>query len=139
MSVYILATAKGIILCYQTSFPSGPQVQPIVNKFLFDFVPHIDVWVFVFSSVSAPRPPPPPSRPPSSHIHTLTHSHSLTHTHSLSLTHSHSLTHTHSLSLTHSLTHTLTHTLAQKHLTELLMWNASYVQKKHSSKPDRKW
>ena len=81
--------------------------------------PTLTCWVFVFSSVSAPRPPPP-SRPPSSshtHTHSLTLTHSLTHsltlTHTHSLTHSHSLTHTltHSLSLTHhSLTHSLTHT-----------------------------
>ena len=77
----------------------------------FPLFPTLTCGVFVFSSVSAPRPPPPPSRPPSSLTHTLTHSHSLTHTHSLSLTHSHSLTHahTHSLTLTHSLTHTHTH------------------------------
>ena len=74
--------------------------------------------VFVFSSVSAPRPPP--SRPPS-HTHThslsLTHSHSLTLTHSHSLTHTHTLTHSHSLTLTHSHTHslTLTHSLALTH------------------------
>ena len=30
----------------------------------------------------------------------------------------------------------MNHTLAQKHLIELLMWNASHVQK-HLSKPDR--
>ena len=36
-------------------------------------------------------------------------------------------------------THTQTHTLAQKHLIELLMWNASYVQKTPPVTPDRTW
>ena len=81
------------------------------------YFPTLTCGVFVFSSVSAPRPPPPPSRPPFSLTHALTHSHSLTHTHSLSLTHthSHSLTLTHSHTHSSSLTHTHTHSLSLTH------------------------
>ena len=92
------------------------------------FFPTLTCGVFVFSSVSAPRPPPPPSRPPSSLTHTLTHSHSLTHTHSLSLTHSHSHTLTHSHSLTHTHTHSHTHTLTHSLTPSLTLTHGSDVR-----------
>ena len=38
VSVHIFASAKGIILFSQTSFASGPQVQQMVTKSLFEFV-----------------------------------------------------------------------------------------------------
>ena len=104
--------------------PGSPKIE--VDSQRSEYFPALMCGIFVFSSVSAPRPLP--SRPPSSlthshshthsltlthsHTHTLTHCHLLTHTHSVTHTHpphSHTLTHSHSLTLTHTHKRTLTH------------------------------
>ena len=92
------------------------------------FFPTSLCGVLVFDSVSRSRPLLPAPPPP----HT-TLSHTLFHT---QLCHTPSFTHTTS-SHTSFVTQ-LCHTLAQKCHCELLLWNASCVQK-HSNQPDRKW
>ena len=85
------------------------------------------------------------------HTHTLSHwrfyTYAFLHTRTFTYTHTRTFTHkgilhTHTLTLLHQCNFThrpflQTHTLAQKYLIELLMWNASYVQKHFSYKPDR--
>ena len=75
-------------------------------------VPHIDVWFFVFSAVSAPSH--------TSHTYTHTHIHHshIHHTHTLTHTHhthtSHTYTHTHTY-ITDAHTHTHTHSITHTH------------------------
>ena len=133
-----------------SSLPGEVLAVPLIHTSLVELFPTLTCGVFVFSSVSAPRPRPPAASPPTL-THSLTHSphltsphlissHSLTHlisshslTHLISLTHPHSLTHSpHLISLTHSLisshlisshslsSHSLTHLISSHSLTHLI-------------------
>ena len=100
----------------------------MMDRQVVGVVPHIDVWFFVFSAVSAP-----------SHTsHTYTH----THIHHSHIHHTHTLTHTHhthtshTYTHTHSQSHTLTYlTLRGRHTHTSLDFALTHTSQTHMKRP----